>query len=219
MTALRRRPIGVTLTILTLGSIGGCSATGSATPTTTATDQEPSPSRAASGSASAPAPSAAASPTATTASAGPAFRLTSSAFADGAAIPRRYTCDGADVSPPLAWEGAPAEAKALVLIVDDPDARGFVHWVMFDLPGTPSGQLAEGASTSPNAPPQGTNSFGRVGWGGPCPPSGTHHYRFRLIALRQALNLRGAPTAAEVLKATAGLVLAETTLVGVYNRG
>jgi Raf kinase inhibitor-like YbhB/YbcL family protein len=123
------------------------------------------------------------------------------------------------VSPPLAWDGAPAAAKALVLIVDDPDARGFIHWVAFDIPATTSGQLPEGLSISRYPPRQGKNGFGRTGWGGPCPPSGTHHYRFRLIAVSQELGLPGTPTAGQALKATEGKMVAETTLVGVYRRG
>jgi Raf kinase inhibitor-like YbhB/YbcL family protein len=146
------------------------------------------------------------------------MRLVSRAFDEGASIPVRYTCDGANVSPPLDWAGVPGDAKALVLIVDDPDAHDFVHWVVFDLAAAPTGQLAEGASTGSNAPRQGINGFGKVGWGGPCPPSGTHHYRFRLIAIRQALGLKGAPTAAQVLDATRGQALGEAKLTGTYHR-
>ena len=147
------------------------------------------------------------------------MHLTSTAFSEGGSIPRRYSCDGENVSPPLAWDGAPSDAKALVLIVDDPDARGFIHWVAFDIasPG-PTGELAEGASTATGAPRQGTNGFGKVGWGGPCPPSGTHHYRFRLLAVRNPLGLTGAPSAEKVLAATEGQVVAEATLTGVYHR-
>jgi Raf kinase inhibitor-like YbhB/YbcL family protein len=146
------------------------------------------------------------------------MRLTSSAFADGGAIPRKYTCDGQDVSPALAWDGVPTEAKALVLVVDDPDARGFVHWVAFDIPAAPTGQLAEDASATDRSLRQGTNSFGKAGYGGPCPPSGTHHYRFRLLAIREPLGLKGAPTAGAVLTAAKDTILAETTLTGLYHR-
>jgi Raf kinase inhibitor-like YbhB/YbcL family protein len=145
------------------------------------------------------------------------MKLTSTAFSDGGDIPRKYSCDGDDVSPPLAWEGVPADAKALVLIVDDPDARGFVHWVAFDIPAA-TGGLAEGASTSDSSLRQGTNSFGKVGWGGPCPPSGTHHYRFRLLAVREPLGLAGSPTAEKVLAAAEGQSVAETTLTGLFHR-
>jgi Raf kinase inhibitor-like YbhB/YbcL family protein len=146
------------------------------------------------------------------------MHLMSSAFADGASIPRKYTCDGSNVSPPLAWDGVPADAKALVIVVDDPDARDFVHWVAFDIPATPAGQLAEGASSGGGSPRQGTNSFGKAAWGGPCPPSGTHHYRFRLLAVRQPLGLSGAPTAERVLAAAKGQVVAEAKLTGLYHR-
>jgi Raf kinase inhibitor-like YbhB/YbcL family protein len=145
------------------------------------------------------------------------MRLTSSAFADGGDIPSKYSCDGEDVSPPLAWEGVPADATALVLIVDDPDARGFVHWVAFDIPTTTS-ELPEGASASDPSLRQGTNSFGKAAWGGPCPPSGTHHYRFRLLAVRQPLGLAGSPSAADVLAATKDQVVVETTLTGPFHR-
>jgi Raf kinase inhibitor-like YbhB/YbcL family protein len=145
------------------------------------------------------------------------MRLTSSAFADGGDIPSKYSCDGEDVSPPLAWDGVPADATALVLIVDDPDARGFVHWVAFDIPTTTS-ELPEGASASDPSLRQGTNSFGKAAWGGPCPPSGTHHYRFRLLAVRQPLGLAGSQSATDVLAATKDQVVAETTLTGVFHR-
>jgi len=146
------------------------------------------------------------------------FSLTSTAFDEGGAIPSRYTCDGEDVSPPLNWVAAPAETGALALFVDDPDANGFVHWVAFDLTASESGGLPEGVSSSPDAPPQGTNSFGRVGWSGPCPPSGTHHYRFRLIALKDTLGLSGAPRADAVLAAAEGNILGEVTLTATYSR-
>ena len=147
------------------------------------------------------------------------FRLTSTAFDDGGSIPRQFTCDGEDVSPDLSWEGAPADTAAFALIVDDPDARGFVHWVAYNLTPSASGGLAEGVSTSPDAPQQGTNGFGRVGWGGPCPPSGEHRYVFRLLALDAPLEVGGAPRASEVLEAAEGHVLAEAQLSGSYRRG
>ena len=147
------------------------------------------------------------------------FSLSSSEFAEGQPIPRRYACDGDDVSPPLAWSGAPAETAALALVMDDPDARGFVHWVVFDMTASASGSLPAGWSSSPDAPPQGTNSFGRVGYGGPCPPSGTHHYTFRLLALGEALGLSGSPTAEQVLDASEGHILGEAVLSGTYRKG
>jgi Raf kinase inhibitor-like YbhB/YbcL family protein len=148
-----------------------------------------------------------------------AFTLTSPEFSEGQAIPRRYACDGDDVSPPLAWAGAPGDSAALALVMDDPDAGGFVHWVVFDMTASASGSLPAGWSSSPDAPPQGMNSFGRVGYGGPCPPSGTHRYNFRLLALGEALALSGSPTAQQVLDAAAGHILSEATLSGTYRKG
>jgi hypothetical protein len=146
------------------------------------------------------------------------FTLTSSSFQDGGAIPTRHTCDGQDVSPALAWEGAPAGTAAFALIVDDPDARGFVHWVAFNLAGGPSGDLAE-AQPAKAFFGQGRNDFGRVGYGGPCPPAGTHRYRFTLFALSQPLVLSGEPAANELRAAmTVGVLLGQTTLTGTYAR-
>ena len=147
-----------------------------------------------------------------------AFELTSPAFAADAEIPRKYTCDGEDVSPPLEWAGAPDDSVAFALIVDDPDARGFVHWVAFDIGASQSGGLPEGYSSSPDATTQGTNQFGRVGWGGPCPPSGTHRYRFTLYALNTQLELPGAPKADDVRAAMEGHVVSQAELVARYTR-
>jgi len=149
----------------------------------------------------------------------PDFSLASPSFPAGGAIPRRFTCDGEDVSPALAWKGAPPETAEFVLVVDDPDARGFVHWLLVDLTGTASGSIPEGYSSSPDAAQQGTNDFGRVGWGGPCPPSGTHRYVFTLSALGGPVALPGAPRADAVRAAMAGQVLATATLEAAYRRG
>jgi Raf kinase inhibitor-like YbhB/YbcL family protein len=147
------------------------------------------------------------------------FELTTTAFPAGGEIPRRFTCDGDDVSPDLAWSGAPAGTAALVLVVDDPDANGFVHWIAYDLTGSDSGALPLGVSASPDAPPQGTNDFGSVGWRGPCPPSGDHHYRFTLTALAAPLGLTGAPRKGAVRDALKGAsVLGTATLEGRYRR-
>jgi Raf kinase inhibitor-like YbhB/YbcL family protein len=194
-------------------SLAACAASGAASSPPATRSTEPSASPATSVVVQSPS-IAAASPSA---SRSPVMRLTSSAFTDGRDIPRKYSCDGVDVSPPLAWDGLPADATALVLVVDDPDARGWVHWVVFDIPSATS-QLAEGASASDPSLRQGTNSFGKVGWEGPCPPSGTHHYRFRLLAIRQPLGLTGSPTAEKVLAATKDQVVAETTLTGLFHR-
>jgi Raf kinase inhibitor-like YbhB/YbcL family protein len=146
------------------------------------------------------------------------FTLSSTAFGDGDSIPRRFTCDGEDASPDVTWAGAPDGTQALALTVTDPDARGFVHWIAYDLTGTPSGGLPTAASSSPDAPPQGTNSFGQTGYGGPCPPSGTHRYVFTLHALDGPLRLTGAPRLGALERAMDGHVLARATLMGTYHR-
>ena len=146
------------------------------------------------------------------------FALTSPAFDDGEAIPRTFTCDGEDVSPPLEWSGAPDKTAALALIVDDIDAHGFVHWVVFDMVGSQTGGLPEGVSASPDAPPQGTNSFPRTGWGGPCPPSGSHRYRYSLYALDDVLGLAETPTADELRAAMQNHVVGEAELNATYTR-
>jgi Raf kinase inhibitor-like YbhB/YbcL family protein len=168
---------------------------------------------------------AASTPTATpdastTESAMPPFTLHSASIPAGGAIPRRFTCDGEDVSPDLEWDGVPEGTAALVLVVDDPDARGFVHWLVVDAQGSPSGALPLGISTSPDAPRQGTNDFGRVGWGGPCPPSGEHRYVFTLYALAAQLGLPGTPRAGDVRGAVdKATVLGTAILQARYRRG
>jgi Raf kinase inhibitor-like YbhB/YbcL family protein len=147
------------------------------------------------------------------------FTLTSTAFNEGAAIPRKFSCDGDNVSPPLNWEGAPDDTASLALIVDDPDARGFVHWVVYNMTASQSGGLPEGFSSSPDAPPQGTNGRGQVGWTGPCPPSGTHHYNFTLLALDLSIDQGGAPKADDVRRAAEGHILAQAVLTGTFKRG
>ena len=147
------------------------------------------------------------------------FTLTSPAFAEGGSIPRQHTCDGQDASPPLSWSDVPPDAAALALVMDDPDAGGFVHWVLFNLDTTATGSIPMGYSASPDAAPQGRNDFGRTGYGGPCPPSGTHHYVFRLLALDTELPLAGTPSAAQLQGAAQGHVLGEARLTGTYRRG
>jgi hypothetical protein len=146
------------------------------------------------------------------------FELTSGAFEDGGTIPARYTCDGDNASPPLNWAGAPAETVSMALIVDDPDARGFVHWIVYGLDGSASGSLPAGVAASPDGPAQGTNSFRQPGYGGPCPPSGEHRYVFRLLALDKVLELTGAPSAEDVLEAAEGHIVGEAKLTGTYRR-
>ena len=146
------------------------------------------------------------------------FSLTSTAIRAGDAIPREFTCDGANVSPPLAWTGVPAGTAALVLLVDDPEARDFVHWIVLDLLGA-DGSLARGVAPSAASPQQGRNDFGDTGWGGPCPPSGTHHYRFTLTAIGAMLGLGGHPGGDAVRKALSGAnVLGKATLTATYRR-
>lgn len=150
--------------------------------------------------------------------------LSSPAFAEGGPIPARFTCDGADVSPPLALGDVPAQAQSLALIVDDPDApRGtFVHWLVWNLPPTLA-QLPEGVP--PRDPPpalgelrQGTNDFHELGYRGPCPPRGEHRYRFHLYALDARLDLAPGARRDELERALRGHVLAEARLTGVYAR-
>ena len=148
------------------------------------------------------------------------FTLTSTSFGAGDAIPRRFTCDGEDVSPDLAWDGMPDGTAALVLLVDDPDAGGWVHWIVLDVDGTQTGALPLGVSASPDAPRQGRNDFGEIGWGGPCPPSGTHRYTFTLYALAAPLGLVGPPGGAAVRTALEGAdVLGTAVLEANYRRG
>ena len=146
-----------------------------------------------------------------------AITLTSSAFTEGAMIPRKHTCDAEDTSPDLKWSGVPKEAKSLALICDDPDAPvgTWVHWVVWNLPGTTT-EIAEGAL--PAGVAEGHNGWGRSGWGGPSPPSGTHRYVFRLLALDTVLSLPASTDAAALRRAMAGHVLGEAELMGTYSR-
>ena len=146
------------------------------------------------------------------------FTLSSTAFADGGSIPARFTCDGAGQSPPLAWHGTPEGTRAFALLVTDPDARGFVHWVATDIPASSAG-LAEGASGSESAGREGRNDFGLIGWGGPCPPSGVHRYVFELFALPSPLSIPGVPSAAAVRTAIRDRLLGEARMTGTYRRG
>jgi Raf kinase inhibitor-like YbhB/YbcL family protein len=142
---------------------------------------------------------------------GDGMDLTSSAFTDGGAIPAEHTCDGADTSPPLAWTDVPDGVEAFALVVTDPDAGGFVHWVLADIPGDVR-ELPAGEGDAIGVP--GANGFGDTGWGGPCPPSGEHRYEFRLYALSERIGL-DQPTADDV-RAAAPLDTSE--LLGVYAR-
>jgi Raf kinase inhibitor-like YbhB/YbcL family protein len=146
------------------------------------------------------------------------FVLRSGAFENGHAIPARFTCDGANVSPDLRWIGVPHGTSALALIVDDPDARGFAHWLVYNIAVTPTGRLAAAVPRSAGTPRQGINDFGRRGYDGPCPPAGRHRYRFTLFALDHALSIPGRPRIAGLRAALKGHVIAQTVLVGTYRR-
>jgi Raf kinase inhibitor-like YbhB/YbcL family protein len=151
------------------------------------------------------------------------IQITSPAFIEGNPIPQKYTCDGADISPPLAWTGIPAQAKSLALIVDDPDAPAgvWVHWVVFDMPPDLNG-LPEGLAKTPTVAgigAQGNTDFRKPGYGGPCPPKGKpHRYYFRLYALDSLLNLPVGAKRAELEQAMRGHILAAGQFVGTYGR-
>jgi Raf kinase inhibitor-like YbhB/YbcL family protein len=156
-----------------------------------------------------------------------ALAIQSSAFAHGAGIPRKYTCDADDLSPPLSWSGWPKSTRSLVLIVDDPDApdpaapkRVYVHWVLYDIPTSANGidENAEVDVVKAGAR-QGKNDWNRTGYGGPCPPIGRHRYFFKLYALDTLLGDLGTPTKRDVEQAMQGHVLESAELMGTYQRG
>ncbi len=154
------------------------------------------------------------------------LKLTSAGFSSGGGIPSRYTCEGDDRSPPLAWSGVPDGARSLALIVDDPDAPDpsaprmtWVHWVLYNIPPS-AGSLPE--AVAPAALPAGTreglNDWKRTGYGGPCPPIGRHRYFHKLYALDALLPDLGRPTKAQLEKAMLGHVLAQAELTGTYQK-
>ena len=148
--------------------------------------------------------------------------LNSTAFAEGQKIGSKYTCDGMNASPPLSWSGFPGETKAFALICDDPDAPmgTWVHWVLYDIPPAVTElpeNLPHGNSLSLGGT-QGTTDFGKIGYGGPCPPRGTHKYIFKLYALDGELGLAAGATKEQLLDAMEGHVLAEAELMGRYRR-
>lgn len=155
-----------------------------------------------------------------------AIALRSPAFDEMSPLPARFTCEGSDTSPPLAWSGVPDDTKSLVLIIDDPDApdprapkRTWVHWVLFDIPPGVR-ELPEDAAR--NGLPEGThvgkNDWGRADYGGPCPPVGKHRYRHKIYALDTILKLEAHPTQAELEEAMKGHVLARGELIGTYEK-
>jgi Raf kinase inhibitor-like YbhB/YbcL family protein len=150
------------------------------------------------------------------------FKLESSAFSNEGTVPSKYTCDGPDVSPPLKWSGAPEGTKTFAMICDDPDAPmgTWVHWVMWNIPANVS-EFKEGMSKDPklsDGTMQGISDFKRPGYGGPCPPSGTHRYYFKLYALDAELSLPESTTKADLEKAIKGHILAEAKYMGTYSR-
>jgi Raf kinase inhibitor-like YbhB/YbcL family protein len=143
--------------------------------------------------------------------------LSSLAFGDRELMPRKFSCDGSEVSPPLSWSGAPEGTRAFALIVEDPDAGGFVHWVVAGIPAE-SQRLDEGATGSEELT-EGRNSFGKAGWGGPCPPSGEHRYVFTLYALSEQPPVQKGFDASALREAMSGKILAQGELIGRYARG
>jgi Raf kinase inhibitor-like YbhB/YbcL family protein len=152
------------------------------------------------------------------------LQLTSSAFAHHVEIPTQYTCEGKDISPPLAWSSVPANAQSLALIVDDPDAPDpaaprvtWVHWVLYNIPPAAPG-LPEAAKQLPPGTREGRNDWGRTGYGGPCPPVGRHRYFHKLYALDTVLPDLGQPDKTGLEAAMKGHVIAQAELVGTYQK-
>jgi len=153
-----------------------------------------------------------------------ALQLQSASFTHNGAIPTKYTCEGSDLSPPLAWTGVPPGTKGLVLIVDDPDAPDpkapkmtWVHWVLYNLPPDATG-LPEAVATLPAGTREGLNDWKRTGYGGPCPPIGRHRYFHKLYALDTTLPDLGRAGKADVEKAMQGHILAQAELIGTYQK-
>jgi len=150
------------------------------------------------------------------------MEIKSSVFKEGMVIPTKYTCDNIDVSPPLEWSMVPSGTKTFALICDDPDAPGktWVHWVVFNIPGNLR-ELPENVpktETLNNGALQGKNDFGTIGYGGPCPPGGTHRYYFKIYALDKEIDSKPAITKKELLIAMEGHILEEGQLMGRYKR-
>jgi Raf kinase inhibitor-like YbhB/YbcL family protein len=152
------------------------------------------------------------------------MQLTTSAFQPGSEIPAQFTCDGLNTSPALSWSAPPEATRSFALVMDDPDAPGrtWVHWVLYDIPGTDRELPAAVPSESdlPSGARQGRNDFRRIGYGGPCPPAGpAHRYYFRLYALDERLGLRAGATRRDLDRAMRGHIVASAELVGLYRRG
>lgn len=151
-----------------------------------------------------------------------AFQVTTTAFRNGDSVPKKFTCDGLDVSPALSWSDPPAGTKSLAIIADDPDAPGgtWVHWVLYDLPAD-TRKLPESLAKDrelPNGALQGRNDFGKIGYNGPCPPRGSaHRYFFKLYALNSKTGLKAGATKSDLERAMKGRVLAQTQFIGKYQ--
>lgn len=145
--------------------------------------------------------------------------IQSSAFNSGNSIPMKYTCDGANIPPPLSWEGEPKNTQSFVLIVDDPDAPAgtWNHWIVFNIPKT-THDFSENLLTLPNGAKYGKNSWEKTAYGGPCPPQGEHRYLFNLYALDTVLNLSANTNKSQIQSAMQGHILATATLIGKYKK-
>lgn len=205
--------VSAAVVTLAAAACGDDDGNGDGTPAASATAAAPT---------TAASPSPAASPTPATATPdASAFRLTSEMFADGETLPVDFTCDGANVSPPLAWENVPDGTQSFALIMDDPDAPSgdFVHWVLYDIPAdlralpeaVPAGETVPGIGT------QGVNGANQPGFIGACPPSGEHRYQYKLYALDTVLGLPPRATKADLLGAMEGHILAQTQITGLYT--
>jgi Raf kinase inhibitor-like YbhB/YbcL family protein len=151
------------------------------------------------------------------------INLNSSSFKEGEVIPSKYTCDGKNISPALNWDKPSEEVKRFVIIMEDPDAPGgnFVHWIVYNIPGNVT-HFPEDVTPIKNIPDEvllGTNGFGHIGYGGPCPPSGTHRYFIRIYGLNNALHLEAGAEKAELIRAMDKHIVAEGVLMGKYSRG
>lgn len=152
------------------------------------------------------------------------FQIRSSAFTHGGEIPSKYTCEGANISPPLEWQNPPPGTKSLALIVDDPDApdpkkpqRTWVHWIVFNIP-TDTHHLPSGVSTLPTGASSGLNDWNKTGYGGPCPPIGRHRYFHKLYALDKKLTDLSKPTKADLEGAMAGHIIEKIEIIGTYEK-
>ncbi len=150
------------------------------------------------------------------------IQISSSAFTNDGFIPQKYTCDGENISPPLSWKNIPQDAKSIAIINDDPDAPmgTWVHWIIYNIPPNSNGlpENIKGLDKLPDGTMQGKNSWGKIGYGGPCPPSGVHRYFFKIYALDKVLDLKPGATKEELLKEMKGHILSEGQFYAKYSR-